>query len=331
MLRPVATLDINGQAGHSVGFEDGAYAGIRLRAYIKKAATSLTEANLGRVRVRIGSIEVCNCLWSNIRKFNDLLQGKPEVTDGGSGVESSYGIKIPFYHPDMPNAIHKSHRDNMQIVIDACTEASCDYAKVDVLGVIDDTLHENYIPKLHDWSFTAATGENKALLKDANLSMLMLTKPSTVPTTVQLIVNDHVYSQSDWYNAQNETNDLARIEATALEVVLFDLAQKRNVADILSRNAVLVITGGSGAMYYMTQNLVFNYERSRRARQLVRTRINARIQDMAVDDPNGAASAVLQNARLVSPYTVDTVKKVTIDADLRTVLSDVERNIADAG
>jgi len=328
MLRFIKTLDINNKADHTIAFEDVPYVAIRLRCYAEKAATAITESNIGRVRMRMGSILQTNMLWTNLRILNDLLTGKPEKNEAGSGNESTFGIKIPLYHPEVPNAVHKRPNDNWHLYIEKFGVADCTHAKVDVYGEVDENMPESYIPKLHDYEFTASTGLHKISLKESNLAMLMLTKPATtVPTNIALFVDDDLYGSGDWYNWVNHTNDLARIEATALEVILMDLAQKRNFSDALSDSARLMIDGGVGSCYYMTQNIVFNTARSDTSVARVTSKINAKIQKMADTEPEGAVIATLQNSGIVNEATVSKVRSVTTDPRIRQKIYDLERRI----
>lgn len=314
-FRFIDSLNIISAEGHSGRFDNKPYAGLQIRLKALKAATAITEPTTMRVRVNFRGHDIVNAQWQNLRKWQDLLFGKPEVVDGGAGVESDYGLYIPFYHSGVPNCIHKRIGDSLDFYVDQMEIAACTLAQCEIYGVSED-LPELYVPSLQDFTETAATGENKIVVHKENIAAIMLTEPATtVQTLLQLLIDDKLKYSGNWYNLVNHTNNLARIEATALSVVLFDLAQRRQISDALNDQAVILSTGGAGAFYYLVQSLAFNSGRTDQSIDTVLSTVNKQLQDKARSA--GAAVAAMQSPEVVRGETFRRIARQVSQPEVR--------------
>lgn len=314
-FRFIDSLNIISAEGHSNRFDNKAYAGLQVRLKMQKAATAITEPTTMRVRVNFKGHDIVNAQWQNLRKWQDLLYGKPEVVDGGSGNESDYGLFIPFYHPGLPSCIHKHIGDSLDFYVDQSEIAAASLAQCEVYGVSED-LPELYVPSLQDFTDDAATGENKITIHKENIVAVMLTKPATtVQTLLQLLVDDRLKYSGNWYNLVNYTNNISRIEATALEVVLFDMAQRRQLSDALNDMAVILSTGGAGAFYYLVQSLDFNADRTEESIEKVVSTVNKRLQDKS--SSSGAAVATMQSPEVVRAETFRQISRKVSQPEVR--------------
>jgi len=255
--RFIDEFSINGVQGHTNLFDNDNYVGVLLR--IKADNTggdNVDEDDAPRVRINFRGDDIVNALWTNLRIFCDLEFGRPENAAAGETWQG--GIFIPFYHPDLPNAIQKRRGDNMDLYVAEFGAACAVSCVVQAYGIIDD-IPELYVPKLIDYLETAAAGQQKIFIDQDNIAQVLVYQPATtVQTLLQLLVDNDLLYSMDWGNATNLSNIIARIEAAALGVVVFDMVIKGQISEALSDEAVLLSTGGTGDFYYMVQSLVFN-------------------------------------------------------------------------
>lgn len=308
-FRLIDELNIASSQGHTNRFDDDSYCGILYYATGQKAATVITEAMMGRVRVNYNGDDIVNAPHSDLRKYCDLLFGKPKNSQGAAGDTSYYGAFIPFYHPSLPNAIHKDPGENLDFYIDASQE-SVTTAVCYVYGVIDD-VPELYVPRLVSLSGTAAAGTQKILIEQSNIASIMMTAPATTdPTLVQMLVgNDLVYSGS-WQILEDFSNVMARIEATALDVIYLENVQKGNISEALNDQATLLITGGSGAFNYMFLSLKFNAVKTLRSNNKVISQVDAKIRGKGINNPGVQVSVIRNPQTKTAPMVKAVINKV---------------------
>lgn len=305
-FRLIDELNIATSQGHTNRFDDDSYVGIIYYVTGQKASTSITEGMMGRIRVNYNGDDIVNAPHRDLRKYCDLLYGKPKNSPGGSGETSYFGAFIPFYHPSLANAIHKEPGENLDFYIDASQE-SVTTAVCYVYGVIED-VPELYVPRLVSLSGTASTGTQKILIDMPNIASVMLTAPaSTDPSLVQFLVNNELAYSGSWQILEDLSNVMARIEATALDVIYLDLVQKGNVSEALNDEATLLITGGSGAFTYMVLSLKFNTVKTIRTANKVDSLTNAKLQAKGTVKP-GVQVSVLRNPQTKSASLIQSVK-----------------------
>ena len=322
-FRLVDKLEIKTDSCHSLQFPNKPLAGIQVRVIAQKDATAIVETNLKKLRVEFRGNDIVNCQYVNLRKWQDLHFGKPEKNEAGSGVESHFGVFVPFFHPELPSAIHKTVKDDMHFYLDKIDVADPATANVEVYAVIED-LPELYIPKLQDFLFTLP--KDKITIDRSNIASIMITKPATtVPTLIQLEIDGKLKFSGNWNGLQNYSNNCARIEATALEVLLLDLVQKRQISDALSDDAILMMSGGSGAGYYMIQNLIFDQARTSISIDREVAKVRAKLQDKVSND--GAVIAVFQNPIVVDQKTIEEVKRKVRDPETRRKIEILQSKI----
>lgn len=258
-FRLIDELDIATLQGHTSKFDEDSYVGLQILVKAKKAATQITKAVMGQVRVEFRGQDIVNSIYAQLNNYSDLLFGMPREVDGASGAYSYYGCFIPFYHAGLPNAIHKEVGETMNFYIESAQE-SVDEATCYVYGVIDD-IPELYVPTFLCIPHTAPIG--KIMLDKANITTVLVSEPATtIFTNLQLLVDNLLKYSGSWEILEDFTNNMARIEATALDVILLDMVQKGEINEGLSDSAVLLSTGGSGAFYLSTVSLDFNAEKT---------------------------------------------------------------------
>lgn len=293
-FRLIDELDISSLQGHTNRFDDDSYAGILYYVKAQKSGGVITEGVMGRIRVNYNGDDIVNAPHTDLRKYCDLLYGKPKnETAGITGDPSYYGAFIPFYHPSLPNAIHKEPGENLDFYIEAAQE-SVDSATCYVYGVIDD-VPEVYVPRLISLTGTAATGTQKLLIDFPNIASVMLTEPEfSEPTLVQLLINNELIYSGSWQILEDFSNVMARIEATALDVIYLDIVQKGQISEALNDEATLLITGGSGSFNYLINSLKFNPAKTVRTATKVTSLRNAKLRIKGTKNP-GVQIAVIHN------------------------------------
>ena len=137
-FRLVDKLEVKDYECHSLQFPNKPLVGLQVRVIAQKAATAIVEANLKKLRVEFRGNDIVNCQYVNLRKWQDLHFGKPEKTEAAAGEESHFGIFIPFFHPELPSAIHKTVKDDMHFYLDKIDVADPAKANVEVYAVIED-------------------------------------------------------------------------------------------------------------------------------------------------------------------------------------------------
>jgi hypothetical protein len=305
--RFVDELNINGVQAHTNRFDNDSYIGVLLR--VKGVHTAeLDEDDVGRIRINFRGDDIVNALWTNLRIFCDLKYGRPENAAAGNSWQG--GIFIPFYHNMLPNAIHKRYGDNLDLYSEAFGVACATSCVLQVYGVYDD-VPEFYVPKLIDYLETAAAGQIKIPIELDNIAQILVYEPATtVQTLLQCFVDNELKHSMDWGNATNLSNILARIEAAALGVVVFDMVTKGQISESLSDEAVLLSTGGSGDFYYMVQSLIFNPTITVATQDVVREHFNYKlVQKTNTGKVSGAIVAEDHDARgLVQGSTRRTIQ-----------------------
>lgn len=309
-LRFIDELNINGVQAHTNKFDDDSYVGLLLRIKADNTAgDNVDEDNAPRIRLNFRGDDIVNALWTNLRILCDLEYGRPEMAAAGETWQG--GIYIPFYHPELPNAIHKRSGDNMDFYAAAFGAACAEFCIIQVYGVLDDVT-EFYVPKLIDYTETAAAGQQKITIEQDNIAQVLIYEPATtVQTLLQLLVDNELMYSSDWANLTNLSNIIARIEAAALGVIVFDMVTKFQISEALSDEAVILSTGGSGAYYYMVQSLIFNPDITVMTGKKVADKINYRLQlKTSTGKVTGAIVAEMHDGTAV------------IDPETRRILAD---------
>ena len=307
--RFIDELDINGVQAHTNKFDDDSYIGVLLRIKADNTAgADVDEDDAPRIRINFRGDDIVNALWTNLRIFCDLKYGRPE--NAAAGATWQGGIFIPFYHNMLPNAIHKRYGDNLDLYSAAFGTACNVSCVLQVYGVYDD-VPEYYVPKLIDYLETAAAGQIKIHIEQDNISQVLVYKPATtVQTLLQMFVDNELKHSLDWGNATNLSNMLARIEAAALDVVVFDLVTKGQISESLSDEAVLLSTGGVGDFYYMVQSLIFNPAITTASEDVVREHFNYKlVQKTNTGKVAGSIVADMHDARgIIQPSTRRTIE-----------------------
>jgi len=221
-------------------------------------------------------------------------------------MNSLYGCFIPFYHAGLPNAIHKEVGETMNFYIDPAQE-SVDEATCFVYGVIDD-IPELYVPTFLCIPYTAPIG--KIMLDKANITTVLVSEPATtIFTNLQLLVDNLLKYSGSWEILEDFTNNLARIESTALDVILLDMVQKGEINEGLSDSAVLLSTGGSGAFYLSTVSIDFNAEKTIQTSGRVYAKREAKLEQRIkkVQTSDGVLVSVLRRPENKSQVIKDRV------------------------
>lgn len=276
-FRFIDEIDINGVQGHTNLFDTDQYIGLMVRIVADNTAgTNISEANAPRIRLNFRGDDIVNSSWASLRAFADLEYGHPE--NAAAAATWQGGIYIPFYHPDLPNAIEKRQGDNMDFYSAAFGVACKVSCVMQIYGVIDD-LTELYVPKLIEYTDTAAAGQHKIFIDQDNIAQIVIFKPATTEQElIQLFVDNELIYSGDWHNLENFANLIARIEAAALDVVVLDLVVKGQISEALSDEAVLLSTGGVGAYNYLVQSLTFNPAQTVRTSERVIANANFALQ-----------------------------------------------------
>lgn len=307
--RFIDELDINGVQGHTNKFDDDSYIGVLLRIKADNTAgDNVDEDDTPRIRINFRGDDIVNAWWQNLRIFCDLKYGRPENAAAGATWEG--GIFIPFYHNMCYNAIHKRYGDNLDLYSEAFGAACAVSCVLQVYGVYDD-VPEYYVPKLIDYLETAAAGQIKIHIEQDNVAQVLVYEPATtVQTLLQMFVDNELKHSMDWGNATNMSNILARIEAAALGVVVFDLVTKGQISEALSDEAVLLSTGGSGNFYYMVQSLIFNPSITAASEDVVKEHFNYKlVQKANTGKISGAIVADMHDAKgIISGGTARTIE-----------------------
>jgi len=305
-IRLIDELNIATTQGYTNRFDDDSYVGIIFYVKAQKAGSVITSGVVGNVRVNYAGDDIVNAPYSVLSKYADLLFGKPRSHQGAAGEASYYGCFIPFYHPSLPNAIHKEINENLGFYIDKAQE-SVDTAVCYVYGIIDD-LPELYTPRLVAYRENADTGTKKILLDQSNVTCIMLTAPTTTdPNLIQLLIDNDLKYSGSWQILEDLTNVLARIESTSLDVVYLDMVQKGEINETLSDEATLLVTGGSGAFYYLVQSLKFNATKTIRTAIKTNAIMNNKLQTKI--NREGAKVSIIRNPANKSPEIVNKVNK----------------------
>jgi hypothetical protein len=307
--RFIDELNINGVQGHTNKFDDDSYIGVLLRIKADNTAgDDVDEDDAPRIRINFRGDDIVNALWTNLRIFCDLKYGRPE--NAAAGATWQGGIFIPFYHNMLYNAIHKRYGDNLDLYAEAFGAACAVSCVLQVYGVYDD-VPEYYVPKLIDYLETAAAGQIKIHIEQDNIAQVLVYQPATtVQTLLQMFVDNELKHSMDWGNATNLSNILARIEAAALGVVVFDMVTKGQITESLSDESVLLSTGGTGDFYYMVQSLIFNPNITVASEDVVREHFNYKlVQKTNTGKISGSIVADIHDASgVVSPSTNRTIQ-----------------------
>ena len=305
-VRLIDELNIATTQGYTNRFDDDSYVGIIFYVKGQKSGSVITSGVVGNIRVNYAGDDIVNAPYSVLSKYADLLFGKPKSSQGTSGNPSYYGCFIPFYHPSLPNAIHKETNESLGFYIDKAQE-SVDTAVCYVYGVIDD-LPELYVPRLVAYTETAGTGTLKILLDQPNITSIMLTAPATTdPDLIQLLIDNDLKYSGSWEILEDLTNVLARIESTTLDVIYLDMVQKGEINETLSDEATLLITGGSGSFYYLVQSLKFNATKTIRTAVKTNAIMNNKLQTKLHTE--GTKVSVIRNPANKSTSIVNKVNK----------------------
>lgn len=328
-MKFVDSVNIISGEGHSSKFPNGHYLGLILYVQAQKAATAIVEANCPRIRVNFKGKDIVAAGWVNLRKWCDLFNGKPLINDAGAGNLSTYGIFVPFFHAELPSAVSKDDGDTLDIYIEKFAVASCTTAQVDIYGVVDNEVPELYIPSLADNVWTAAAGLQRIDIDMPNITAVMITKPATTACdNLQIEVNGKIEDGGAWNPLEVLANLVARIEATALDVVLFDLVRKGQISDALSDKLSILATGGSGASSYLYQSLEFNTLRTARSSERAQARINAKIVERTtLGASEAAAIAIGTNPGIVRPETAKAVSHTASTEQAKRIAA----NVAETG
>lgn len=278
--RFIDQLDINGVIAHTNRFDNDSYIGVLLLICADNTAgANVDEDDAPRIRINFRGDDIVNALWTNLRIFCDLKYGMPTV--GVAAAVWNGAIFIPFYHNMLPNAIHKRYGDNMDLYSEAYGAACAVDCILTVYGVLDD-VPEFYVPKLIDYLETAAAGQIKISVEMDNIAQILVYEPETTPQTLlQCIVDNELKHSMSFAAATALSNIIARIEAAALGVVVFDMVTKGQISESLSDEAVLLSTGGVGDFYYMVQSLIFNPTITVATQDVVREHFNYKLVQKA--------------------------------------------------
>ena len=320
-LRFIDEVNINGVQGHSNLFDNDKYIGILLRIKADNTAgADVDEDDCGRVRVNFRGDDIVNAGWTELRILTDLEFGRPE--NAAAGATWQGGIFIPFYHKKLPNAINKRVGDNMDIYIAAFGTTCAVSCVCQIYGVLEE-VPELYVPKLIDYDETAAAGQIKIFIEQDNIAQVLVYEPeTTAQTLLQLLVDNELMYSADWNNLTNLSNIIARIEAAALDVVVFDMINKGQIDESLSDEAVLLSTGGSGAFKYMVQSLTFNPAITIATAGEVLEHTNYKIKKKATRGKvAGCVVAQYTEPNLIRPDTSRVIGKRPEYADLQPVVS----------
>lgn len=329
-VRLIDELNIATTQGFTNRFDNDAYAGIIYYVAATKAGSVIAEDVMGRIRVNYGGDDIVNAPHSVLSKWCDLLYGKPRSTTGAAGVTSYYGAFIPFFHPSLPNAIHKEEGEGLNFYIEKA-QVAVDSATCYVYGVIDDGVEELYVPRFVTLSGTASAGTQKLLIDMPNIASVMLTAPATTdPTLVQMLVDNKLRQSGSWQILEDLTNVVSRVESTLLDVILLDNVQKGELNETLSDEATLLITGGSGAFTYTFLSLKFNPVKTtrtaikvnalRNAQLAARTPANAGVQVSVLRRPENKSVSLRKDVarklereapHVVSPGVISTTLGVS--------------------
>lgn len=309
-LIPIDDLDVKTTQGHTSKFEALPYVGLQILMTAQKAATVISKDVMGKVRVTFRGEEIVNSVYSACSNYADLLFGMVDEEQGAAGDNSYYGCFIPFFHPRLASALHKRVGDTMNFYIEKAQE-SCDSAVVEVYGLVDD-VPELYTPKFLTITETAPKG--KIILDRPNLGLAMITKPATTAfTTMQLLIDAKLKMTGSYRICRGMTHNLARKEASALDVVLFDMVQKGQINESLADSATLQFTGGVGDFDYTTVNFLFNRSRTiQTAAEVNADRdYNIRQKMKRAQTAEGAAVSIIRNPWNKSQTLVNEVEQAT--------------------
>lgn len=273
----IEVLDNSASQAHSGKFEAGSYVGLQVLLTAKKAAAVISQDVFGKITVEFRGKDIVNAPFSQLANYCNSYFGAPDIAQGASGAYSYYGCFIPFYHPALPNAIHKSVGDSMNIYIEQAQEA-VDECSVEVYAV-KDNLPELYVPSI--LTITDTAPKQKTLIELNNIASIMLTEPATTDwSNVELLVDGKLQRFGSYRILKGFSNVQSRVE-TGLEVILFDLVQKGKLSEAMSDSATLLLTGGVGAYYYTTVSLNFNANRTEQSIISVETRDSQKVADLA--------------------------------------------------